>query len=418
MAASAGECRRTQALGVIERRQIVAATAIVAAAAAAAISWLSGGALRTAIIAGSLALVIGAIVACAAIRPIDRQLRNAIAELMVVEGELVRVNLRLEQHVGLRTSELIDANRQLRAEMERRTQIELELRQAQKLEAVGALAAGIAHEINTPVQFISDSCGFLETSSTDLLAVIAGYRDTFGELVGALGSEHPAIAAATSRIHAIEAERDVAYLTEQIPLAIARALQGLNRVSTIVHAMKDFAYPDRNEQVPADLNRAILSTLTVARNEYKYIAEINTDLAELPPVTCHIGELNQVILNMVVNSAHAIAAVQSDGDRAGMIAIRTRVNGANVEIEIEDNGCGIPEAALDRIFDPFFTTKEIGKGTGQGLAIARAVVIEKHAGKIDVTSRVGHGTTFSITLPVLGRETAGGRDDALTAAAS
>jgi signal transduction histidine kinase len=284
---------------------------------------------------------------------------------------------------------------------------------------VGALAAGIAHEINTPVQFISDSCGFIETSSTDLLAVIAAYRDSFSELAGAPGSDHAAIAAAASRMREIEAERDVAYLTEQIPLAIARALQGLNRVSSIVHAMKDFAYPDRSEQVPADLNRAILSTLTVARNEYKYIAEVTTDLAELPPVTCHIGELNQVILNMVVNSAHAIASVKSDDDdRAGMIAIRTRVNGANVELEIEDNGCGMPPAVLDRIFDPFFTTKEIGKGTGQGLAIARAVVVEKHAGKIDVTSRVGHGTTFAITLPVLGREAAEGDDRALTAAAS
>jgi signal transduction histidine kinase len=170
--------------------------------------------------------------------------------------------------------------------------------------------------------------------------------------------------------------------------------------------MKEFAYRDSPEQTPADLNRAIVSTLTVARNEYKYVAEVKTELDDLPLVTCHIGELNQVILNMVINSAHAIASAKAEQDRAGLITIRTRARGRNVEIEIEDNGCGIPRDAIDKIFEPFFTTKEIGKGTGQGLAIARAVV-EKHAGKIEVTSRLGDGTTFLIELPMLGCEGTG-----------
>ena len=180
-------------------------------------------------------------------------------------------------------------------------------------------------------------------------------------------------------------------------------------MSAIVRAMKEFAYPDHAEQVPADLNRAILSTLTVARNEYKYVAEVRTELDDLPLVTCHVGELNQVILNMVVNSAHAIAeaSAKAERERDGLIVVRTRASGDLVEIEIEDNGCGIPASALDKIFDPFFTTKEIGKGSGQGLAIARAVIVEKHAGKIDVASRVGYGTTFTITLPVFGRDQPG-----------
>jgi two-component system, NtrC family, sensor kinase len=328
------------------------------------------------------------------------RLRTAVSELTAVKDELARTNCELEQRVALRTSELIDANRQLHGEMAQRSQMEVELRQAQKLESVGRLASGIAHEINTPVQFVSDSCSFLETATVDLIAVIAAYRGALGEL----DTRAITASAAGDRMRALEAERDLGYVIEQTPLAIQRALNGLSRVSAIVHAMKEFAYPDRKEQAPADLNRAILSTLTVARNEYKYVAEVTTELGDLPPVTCHIGELNQVILNMVVNSAHAIADAKGQLDRDGRIVVRTRATDAEVAIEIEDNGCGIPASAFDKIFDPFFTTKEIGRGTGQGLAIARTVIVDKHAGKIDVASRVGCGTTFTITLPVPGRD--------------
>jgi signal transduction histidine kinase len=290
-----------------------------------------------------------------------------------------------------------------------RSQMEVELRQAQKLESVGRLASGIAHEINTPVQFVSDSCSFLETATDDLIALVTAYRGTVDELDrGAL-----APAAGAARLRALEVDRDAGYLMEQIPLAIRRALQGLGRVSAIVRAMKEFAYPDHKEQAPADLNRAILSTLTVARNEYKYVAEVKTELAELPLVVCHVGELNQVILNIVVNSAHAIESAKAETERDGLITVRTRELGDHVAIEISDNGCGIPDEIREKIFDPFFTTKEIGKGTGQGLAIAHTVVVDKHGGKIEVASRVGHGTTFTITLPVQGappaRRTTGGQ---------
>jgi len=387
-------------------------TAVSAGTVALALAHrFAGEAVQTAAVAGSLALVLGALAARVVARSSERKLRKTVADLVAVEDELARANRELESRVGLLTAELTDANRQFRAELTHRSQIEVELRQAQKLESVGQLASGIAHEINTPVQFVSDSCSFLETSTEDLIAVIAAYRVGLAGLAE-LAGEPAAVAQVIARLREVEAERDVGYLSEQIPLAVARSLQGLARVSTIVQAMKEFAYKDHAEQAPADLNRAILSTLTVARNEYKYVADVKTELADLPMVTCHVGELNQVFLNMVINSAHAIASAKTEQDRAGMIVIRTRPRGANVEIEIEDNGCGIAASTLDKIFDPFFTTKEIGKGTGQGLAIARAVV-DKHAGKIEVTSRVGYGTTFAITLPVLGRDGTGPSPTAL-----
>ena len=327
------------------------------------------------------------------------RLHATVSELTVVQDELARTNRELEQRVEQRTAELRDANHQLQVEMTSRSQIEVELRQAQKLESVGRLASGIAHEINTPVQFVGDSCSFLETSTADLIAVIAAYRTAVNELE----AKAIAPASAAARMRGVEAERDLGYLIEQVPLAVRRALQGVERVSAIVRAMKEFAHPDRKEQAPADLNRAILSTLTVARNEYKYVAEVRTELGDLPLVTCHIGELNQVVLNMIVNAAHAIASANEQRPRDGLIVVRTRPCGDEVAIEIEDNGCGIPAELFDKIFDPFFTTKEIGKGTGQGLAIAHSVIVDKHAGKIDVASQVGQGTTFTITLPVVGR---------------
>jgi signal transduction histidine kinase len=399
MAPLPGEHRRSRFAGRTDTKLIGLTAVIVVGSVALAASWFSGDVVRTTVISSSVALLIGALAARVVAGPIEQRLRNTVAHLIAVEGELARTNQDLEQRVAQRTTELIEANRQLRAEMAHRSQIEVELRQAQKLESVGQLASGIAHEINTPVQFVSDSCSFLETATDDLIAMIAAYRDALAALVREPSAE--AIAITDAELRGVEAERDIVYLSEQIPLAISRALQGLGRVSAIVRAMKEFAYRDQPDQAPADLNRAIQSTLTVARNEYKYVAEVKTELDDLPLVTCHIGELNQVFLNMVINSAHAIASAKAEHDRAGVITIRTRTHGSHVEIEIADNGCGIPPEAIDKIFDPFFTTKEIGKGTGQGLAIARSV-IDKHGGKIAVDSHVGAGTTFLITLPVLG----------------
>jgi signal transduction histidine kinase len=323
-------------------------------------------------------------------------LHQTVADLTAAEEQLAGVNRDLEGRVGARTAALSEANRQLQLEMTRRSGMELELRQSQKLESVGRLASGIAHEINTPVQFVNDSCVFLESASDALLTVIADYRSVLDDL----GKHTGDVAVALERSRAIEIEHDLPYLAEHIPLAIQRTLLGLSRVSAIVRGLKEFAYPDRHDQVPSDLNRAIRNTLTVAHNEYKHLAELETDFGELPLVKCHIGELNQVVLNLVVNAAHAIEARHTLVP--GKIVVRTASLGEDVTITIEDNGCGMPASVIEKIFDPFFTTKEIGKGTGQGLAIARAVVVDKHHGKLEVASKVGAGTTFTITLPVGG----------------
>jgi two-component system NtrC family sensor kinase len=171
-------------------------------------------------------------------------------------------------------------------------------------------------------------------------------------------------------------------------------------VATIVRSMKQFAHPDRGEMSEVDLNEAIQTTLTIARNEYKYVADVETDLGELPRVTCHIGEINQAVLNIVVNSAHAIADVISGTEGRGVIAVRTRRDGDAAVISIRDTGGGIPDTVRDRIFEPFFTTKEVGRGTGQGLAIAHSVVVEKHGGQLTFETVAGEGTTFTIRLPI------------------
>jgi signal transduction histidine kinase len=194
---------------------------------------------------------------------------------------------------------------------------------------------------------------------------------------------------------------DAAYLLEEIPKAIEQTVEGVSRVSTLVSAMKEFSHPGTKEKVPLDLNHAIESTITVARNEWKYVADLETDFdPALPQISCQAGEFNQVILNLIVNAAHAITdVIEKGGPAKGVIRIQTRNCADWAEIRIEDSGGGIPEAARSRIFDPFFTTKAIGKGTGQGLAIAHSVVVDKHNGSIQFETEDGKGTTFIIRLP-------------------
>jgi signal transduction histidine kinase len=290
-----------------------------------------------------------------------------------------------------RSRELTTAVDSLQTEMERRMRVELELRQAQKLESVGRLAAGVAHEINTPVQFVSDSLQFVREGVTDLFDVV----DKLEGLRVATEDDAPGAAIAD--------DPDMPYLIENLPKAIERALDGLGRVSTIVRSLKEFAHPDAKEMAAADLNQAIDSTLTMARNEYKYVADLETELGDLPRVRCHIGELNQALLNIVVNAAHAIADTVRGTDRRGRIRVTTRRDGDDVVIAIADTGGGIPEHVRDRIFDPFFTTKEVGRGTGQGLAIARSVIVDKHRGRLDFETVLGEGTTFVIRLAIAGR---------------
>jgi PAS domain S-box-containing protein len=277
--------------------------------------------------------------------------------------------------------------------------MELELRVAQKLEAVGQLAAGIAHEINTPIQFVGDSVQFLKDSFEDLRQLQAAYRE--GCASALTGPEGDAL---RLRLERAEAEADLAYLQERVPAAFERTLEGVERVASIVRAMKEFAHP-QTEQAPADLNRALATTLTVARNEYRYVAEVDTEFAELPLVVCNLSDLNQVFLNLIVNASHAIEDALSSPGEKGAIRISTACDGDTALVSVSDSGGGVPEAIRARIFDPFFTTKTIGRGSGQGLAIARAVV-ERHGGALTLDTTLGEGTTFIIRLPIAGAQPA------------
>jgi signal transduction histidine kinase len=282
-------------------------------------------------------------------------------------------------------------------DLSERKLLERQLRQAQKLEAVGQLAAGIAHEINTPAQFVGDNLRFLSDAFGALAGLTERYRDGMRALDGAPGQ--PVVAAA---LREAEEAVDLPFLAEQAPQALGQALEGIGRIGHIVRAMKEFAHPGTQEKSPADLNRALENCVTIARNEYRYVADVVLELGELPPVSCHLGDLNEVFLNLLVNAAHAIAAAAPDGGARGTIRVRTRCTGADrVRIEIEDSGTGIPDAIQDRIFDPFFTTKEVGKGTGQGLAIARSVVVDRHGGTLTFETALGKGTTFRVELPVV-----------------
>jgi PAS domain S-box-containing protein len=277
-----------------------------------------------------------------------------------------------------------------------------QLLQAQKLESVGQLAAGIAHEINTPVQYIGDNVRFLKDTFEELVSLNAAH----GRLMAAVQANQLSPELVEEVAQAIE-KVDVEYLLTEIPTAIEQTLEGVTRVSGLVSAMKEFSHPGTAEKVPTDLNHAIESTITVARNEWKYVADMKMELdADLPLVSCLPGEFNQVVLNMIVNAAHAIADVAAaGGPEKGLITIQTRSLPSAVEIRIQDTGGGIPEKVRSRIFDPFFTTKEIGKGTGQGLAIARSVVVDKHQGTIDFETEERQGTTFIIRLPLDAEQT-------------
>jgi PAS domain S-box-containing protein len=265
---------------------------------------------------------------------------------------------------------------QLRRVEERCDRLEHGLKMTQKQRAMGTLAAGVAHEINTPLQYISDSVHVLMLRMQDLLQLAQ--------------TEDPIVRVARAT-----------QLEPQISRALERTVSGIGSVTRIVRAMKEFSYPDKGPRVTADLNQALRTTLTVCRNEYRHIAEIETDLHELPGVWCHVGDLNQAFLNLIVNAAHAIEAA---GRGRGTIKISSRPEPGAISVTIADTGCGIPESLRHRIFDPFFTTKPIGKGTGQGLAIVRAI-IDQHFGEIHVSSAPGEGTSFTIRLPVDSRTT-------------
>ena len=302
-----------------------------------------------------------------------RQLSQSMSQLSVTKQELEK-----------RVRELATAHAQLV--------------QVEKLQAVGQLAAGIAHEINTPMQYVGDGVHFLKEAFNGYRRLVSLCRRAV-EVVEKTGGQ----AALVSEIRETEEDIDLSYLEANVPGSFDSCQDGIFRVSTIVRAMKEFAHPDQKEKAPADLNQALQTTLAIARNEYKYVAEVTTEFGDLPLVLCHVSDLNQVFLNLIVNAAHAIGdVVGKGGGSKGNIRITTSSAGDMVRVDIADTGSGIPEAIRHRIFEPFFTTKEVGKGTGQGLAIVRDIVVSKHRGSLTFESEVGKGTTFTIRLPIDG----------------
>jgi PAS domain S-box-containing protein len=283
------------------------------------------------------------------------------------------------------------------ADITNRKALEDTLAQTEKLKSIGQLAAGIAHEINTPTQYLGDNTRFLQDAFQDIIQVLNCYEALF-QAVKADSVSADLIRQVADGIE----EADVEYLNEEIPTAIEHTLEGVERIAKIVRAMKEFSHPGQDEKTAIDINKTIESTITVARNEWKYVAEMATDFdASLPLVPCLPGELNQVILNLIINAAHAIADVIAENStEKGLIKVSTRHKEHWAEIQISDTGPGIPEKIRHRIFDPFFTTKEVGKGTGQGLAISYTVIVEKHRGTLNLETEEGKGTTFTICLPL------------------
>lgn len=333
----------------------------------------------------------------------DKTIRVLIAR---VEGQFSRPqsavavleqNISLEAKVQLRTRELEQSHESLSKTLTELRLAQAHLVEANKLESIGQLAAGVAHEINTPVQYVSDNVGFLKDAFEKLMLSLDEALCVAHE-AAARNRDEAALEELDQRLHS----HGLRWICEQIPKAIEQSMEGLERVGSIVSAMKEFSHPSAAEKQLTDLHDAIQTTITVARHEWKYVAEVETRFgADVPHVPCLRNEFNQVILNLLVNAAHAISERTAQGSQGkGRIAIATEVVGDEVEIRIRDDGAGIPKAVAARIYDPFFTTKPVGKGTGQGWAIARSVIADKHAGSIRFESEPGRGTCFFIRLPL------------------
>ena len=309
----------------------------------------------------------------------------------------------LEEQVQKRTLELNQALEQISGNHEEleKTYIELksaqtQLLQAEKMQSVGRLAAGIAHEINTPIQYIGTNLEFLKEGFRDGRTLVSEYDRLIKN--GSCTNNF-----LVKEIENTRKDVDWEYLEEEIPLAIQQSQDGIDQISSIVLAMKAFSHPGSSEKELAEINQLIRTTVTVSRNEWKNIAKLKLNLAEnISQVPCQPNEINQAILNLLINAAHAIVHKQQEGENnaLGLISITSRMVDEFVQITITDTGGGIPEAIRHKIFDPFFTTKEVGRGTGQGLAIAHDIIINKHGGKLAVEVEDNVGTTFTIVLPL------------------
>jgi signal transduction histidine kinase len=256
---------------------------------------------------------------------------------------------------------------------------------------------GVAHEINTPIQYVGENIRFMKEAFGDLVETAKAQLELLSALEGGNISRE-----LVDQVRSQVEDAELDYLFDEIPVVLSQSLDGVETVSSIVSAMKNFAQPGIDYKVDTDINQALLNTLNVSANEWKYYAEIETDLdSALPPVSVMPSEINQALLNVIVNAADAIRICleRTASEEKGRITLRTRLDGDWVVIEISDTGCGIPREIQSKIFDPFFTTKDVGQGTGQGLTVAHLAIVKKHAGKITLLHSSDEGTTFEIRLP-------------------
>ncbi|MCG7992963.1 MAG: ATP-binding protein [Candidatus Thiodiazotropha lotti] len=290
-----------------------------------------------------------------------------------------------------------DISERKRADRER-IDLERQLNQTHKMEAVGQLAGGIAHEINTPIQYIGDNLKFIQESQQDMQSLLQQYAE-----LSSKAKQQPELQDELENIDKTIEEIDLEYLTEETTNAIDQSISGASQVARIVLAMKEFAHPGGKDMALADLNRIVSNAVAVCKNEWKYVADTKLELSDnLPDVRCLAGEVSQVVLNIIVNAAHAIEAAKRE--EKGTITITSTLKDEQVEIRVSDTGTGIPEEAQEYVFNPFFTTKDVGRGTGQGLAIAQDIIVGKHQGELLFETEQGVGTTFIIRLPVTREE--------------
>lgn len=293
---------------------------------------------------------------------------------------------------------LMRLHRKLQRSYQEVQQLSLQLAQAQKMESVGQLAAGVAHEINTPIQYIGDNIRYLNEAFGEFKQLTNTFQSAYQAF-----KQNRLTDDTLKRLDETIEKIDLEFTLKEFPQAVNQSLEGIERVASIVRALKGFAHPDESdEKKPVDLNQAVTNTMMVARSEWKYVAEVDTRLdPELPLVTCLPSEINQVLLNLIVNASHAIdESLDKASGAKGLITITTEHQAPMVRITIADTGAGIPMNIRDKIFNPFFTTKEVGKGTGQGLALAYKFIVDKHGGRLEFTSTPGQGTSFIIILPV------------------
>lgn len=326
-------------------------------------------------------------------RSIDEMKQIALNQM-----ELETSKASVEREVEQRTEQLRGRTEELEEEVKRRKELESQLVQAQKMESVGQLASGVAHEINTPTQYVGDNVRFFKEGFGSLLDLREKYRDVIREG----NADEERLKALLKELEEIDDEIDLEYLLEEVPRAFDQTLDGIERIADIVRSMKSFAHPGATEKEKVNLGEAVETVVTVATNEWKYLADVEVRIPQdLPDLPAYPGEFNQVLLNLLVNAAHAVKdAVAADKYEKGNIEITAERDGDDVVLTVKDDALGIPEDIRSKIFDPFFTTKEVGKGTGQGLTLAHNVVVRKHGGSLHFETKEGSGTTFFLRLPL------------------